>query len=116
MEQVEKTAYIFKSAMDFSDLLTDNEAVLEKIKEKVPAIVNFSVLKKSLSRKPCSCGGVDVEDVMKKRSELFNSFYTKLFLNMKEEILPFIKEAILSDQPSYDSVIIMNGEEEIRKF
>ena len=116
MSEREETTYLFSNAGDFARFLSKNEDIYKKMKEKIPILANFSVLAKALSKKPCSCSGLQVEEVMKKRRGIFLTFYRKIFTEMSDENLYFIKESILREEENYETISIMNDEELIRKF
>ena len=123
MSERDETTFLFRDAREFANFLEKNAPTLEKIKEKAPMMVNFVVLAKALAKKPCSCTGVDVEKVMKKRRTMFVDFYIKLFSKMKEDTAEYIKEVILEtvnkqkETPnSYVSVTMMNEDEVVIKI
>ena len=119
MSERDETTFLIKNAKEFSNFLHDHKLIFEGLKEKIPAVGNFPVLAKTLAKKPCSCSGVDVEKVMKKRRELFVNFYVRLFSDMDEETLEYLRDQILkhnTSEPTYTSITIMNEENLIVKI
>ena len=100
--------YVFNNADEFADFLqADDKSFFEKIKENIGPARNLLVLRAALSKKPCSCGGVNVELVMQKRRDRYNNFYKKIFELLTEEQLTFLKDAILdSVEEAYSGVTI----------
>tara|TARA_Y100000310_G_scaffold325826_1_gene389917 strand:- start:134 stop:481 length:348 start_codon:yes stop_codon:yes gene_type:complete len=110
----EEIKYTFKSALDFSDfLLTENGQPLEEIKKVVPQVFNFVRLKQAMNKKPCGCGGQNVEGAMKKRAAIFAMFYKNLLKKMPDEKKEGLKSCILKYKIDYEQISFMEGDEEI---
>ena len=110
--------YVFNNADELADFLeVDDRSFFEKIKEQIPPAKNLLILRKALSKKPCSCGGANVKKIMEKRRERYNSFYKKIFEILSEEQLNFFKESVLgSVEEAYTGVTIKHEEETIKQL
>ena len=77
-------ALIFNNSFEFVDFLNENEAVREKFNNFFPPILgNMTNMKESLSRRPCTCGGVNPDLVLQQRRDNMESFYRTWILSLE---------------------------------
>jgi len=86
---------IFNNATDFIDFLNNNQAVNEDLEKTFTAVLaNMRMMEKTLSNRPCGCGGVNPDLVIQQRRDNLESFYRTWVLSLEGEEVERLKSSL----------------------
>ena len=106
MSEDSEDFYIFEEADMFADFLEENAGgALKRLKDDLPHLVNFILLRKAMAKKPCACGGADPDGVMRQRKSMFNNFYKGTVDRLLPEHQEKIKEVALEYYPEFSGIV-----------
>lgn len=86
---------ILNSAVEFIDFINSEEPIKESIQKNFEAVWgNMSDMKKSLSQRPCGCGGVNPDAVIAERRNNLENFYKSWIFSLNTDQVEVLRSAL----------------------